>query len=183
MGRWIRFAVVLFVLLGMLSVGLFFVLRELDKMADEREPDVLTNPVHDIQVGDWAEYRREGGIIERQTVVAVTDLTYTIAVTSTMPDGAVVPSVDQTHAKVSLGLGDRFVPVSYRRERITVAGREWDAWRVELTNHLVGKAVGWVSDEVPLGLLRRELVLRSVAKGGELNFEYVRHGHTEPKKE
>jgi hypothetical protein len=179
MGRWVRFAVVLFVLLGLFCVGTFFVLRELDKMASERKPDVFVNPVHDIKIGDWAEYRREGGIIERHEVVAVSFLHYTLDVTKTMPDGTVQPTVPQVHAKVAAGCGDRFVPVSYRRERITVAGREWDAWRIEVTNPNVGKAVCWVSDEMPLGLLRREIVLRSVEKGFDLNFEYIRHGHEE----
>jgi hypothetical protein len=180
MNRWVRFSVVLFVLLGLFCVGMFFVIRELDRMAGERAPDVFVNPVHDIRVGDWAEYRREGGIIERQEVVSVAELTYTLKVTSTMPDGSIHPSNPQTHAKMACGFGDRFVPVSYRRERVTIAGREWDAWRIEVTNHLVGKAVCWVSDEMPLGLLRRELVLRSVEKGGELNFDYIRHGHDDP---
>jgi hypothetical protein len=179
MGRWIRFAVVLVVLLGMLCVGLFFVMRELDKIADEREPDVFTNPTLDIAVGDWAEYRREGGETERYEVVAVTQATYSVEILVTRENGETARTPPQVIPKLTCGvLASRFVPMTYRRERIEAGGREWDAWRIELSGGFAGKAIAWVSDDMPLGLLKRQIIRGTTVSP---NYEYIRHGHAKPK--
>ena len=63
MNRSIRFVVVVVVLLLIAGAVFIVLLRELDRAGPQDAVPVLMNPVRDVRVGEWVEYRREGGKI------------------------------------------------------------------------------------------------------------------------
>ncbi len=186
MNRSLRFFVVLVILLVIAGGVLIVMLSELERASDSsRDVDVvLTNPVYDVTVGDWVEYRREDGKVEVWLVVegSARTYSYSLLTSAVLTDGSTVIGfgIRLPQSKWDLGLGTNFSARSYRPEKVTVAGREWDSWRVEHDSFSHGKMTSWISDEVPLGLLRRELDRRKTADGFEYNFEYVRHGSSVP---
>lgn len=197
MNRSIRFVIVVVALLVIAS-GIFLVLLwELDRSGSGTdEVPVLFNPVRDLRVGDWMEWRREDGKIERQEVVQVWNYSYAVKTSGKLPNGVVQDyGAGQARTMWDMGLGQNWRLMSMRPEKVTVAGREWNSWRVEHESKLVGVAVSWVTDEIPLGLLRRKLIRVDMNRNlpdepGALrpqtptkvdhNYEYLQHGYTDP---
>jgi hypothetical protein len=180
MDRWLRFTVVLVVLLGVFAVGSWLLLKELERVGGRSDPGVFVNPVADIRVGDWVEHQREDKI-ERQEVIQASVAGYVLKITYILPSGQELDAGTRPQRVGSLGLGDNHAIVSMRREKIDVAGRTWNAWRVEgrFTGGALGEVTSWISEELPLGLLRRDVAHRPHVQGNPWNHEYLRGGSKE----
>jgi hypothetical protein len=115
----------------------------------------LVPPMHDAQVGEWA--RIESGVdAQLFRIVGVSPDDHEIKVEMVQshegtPSG---PPVTLTWHRNSWSLPADCVIRAIDRDRIEVAGKHYDCWRLTVFSH-VRNMVYWISDEVPVhGVLK-----------------------------
>jgi hypothetical protein len=129
-------------------------------------PPTLIPPLHDAEVGEWlrAESGRRAQVFR---VVDASDFDVTVE-TVTYDDGR--PTSEPVTAKwsrngfgVPSGNPPEGVIRRFERDRIEVAGKLWDCWRISIHTRL-GVVWYWISEDVPVhGVLKWALVQKGQA--------------------
>jgi hypothetical protein len=140
-----------------------------DPGADGQGKWIFVNPLFDVEVGEWALYRRATGNTWRIEVLEDPGLAHGVTVrTQTRhwetgePVGTSEPEVlKRNHLSVGYERAGRIIHRIYE-DVIEVAGRRWNALCVEYVSLAQGKISIWYSQEVPTFGILKEVVARPV---------------------
>ena len=135
----------------------------------------IVNPLAEVEVGEWAIYRLDSGQTMRLEVLSVDPATRVVTVRE---------EIREARTNVRIKDSSRPIPPNhflwgYDRVRalvariyedpITVAGRNFDAFCVEMSGSSMGPVRHWYSPQVPVvGLIRQQRV-----DGGTIKCELV----------
>ena len=133
----------------------------------------LIPPLHDAQVGEWL--RLAAGVdAEVYRVVRATDYAVDVEITRYHDEAPEGPPSVETWPRNGFSLpADKSVIRAIEPDRIEVAGKWFDCWRVHVFSHVAGltERVYWICDKIPVhGLLK----IANVVKGGPDEAHAVR---------
>jgi hypothetical protein len=129
------------------------------------EDAAFKNPLLDVEVGEWAIYRRMDGQELRWEVVSLHPRTREAIVRETARDPKVDKLIDDHQVQFAANhmlagfVSARQILLQVYFDEIDVAGRTWLALCVDAAGNTTGRVRQWYSNEVPVtGLLRQEKV-------------------------
>ena len=163
------------------------------------------NPYKNTKVGDYATYKmtvKYGGMTSRgtstQAVTEKTDKEATVKVTGSFEDMGKKQDIDEVVQKIDLtrpydptkvgglppGTEVKVEKLKEGKEKVKVGGKEYDStWT---TYKLTGKAgdsafnaevKAWMSQEVPMGMIKMEMTAEVARKKIELTMELEQTGN------
>jgi hypothetical protein len=163
-----KVVVILFVfLLGAAAGGTWMYLRPVEGVAPPDGDDVyrIVNPLAQVEVGEWALYRKGDNKTMRLEVIGVHPATKVVTIREDIRDEKTNAPVSSNDLKVGpnhflwgFDSAGALVARIYE-DPVTVAGRTFDAFCVETSARSMGPVRHWYSPDVPvIGLIRQERV-------------------------